>query len=384
MILEIEPSKPVGSVLVPPSKSHTLRAILFSALAFGQSEIENPLNSPDTEAMLDAVEAFGATVYRGASIKIEGHPLRIPERPIDCGNSGLVFRFMVALASLLPGTTFFTGDHSIRTSRVITPLLHALEKLGARTTPWPHLSVTGPISPGFTSLDGADSQPVSALLIAASLLPGTTHIQVDQPGETPWIDMTLHYLASRVQKQDYTHYRVFGAPFLPRRYQIPADSSSALFPWALGLHLEQFQIDPIQGDGRVMQIPIQGSLDVNPFIDALPLLAVLGCRQGLHLKGGAIARKKESDRIHAIATELRKMGADLDEAPDGLLIRPSLLSGAHLFSHSDHRIALSLIVAALQATSPSRLEGVEVIQKTYPTFIQELIRCGAKLRLIRI
>jgi 5-enolpyruvylshikimate-3-phosphate synthase len=123
-------------------------------------------------------------------------------------------------------------------------------------------------------------------------------------------------------------------------------------------------------------------IDINDCIDALPILAVIGCfAEGTtEIVGGAIARKKESDRISAIATELKKMGADIEEKPDGLVIRRSSLHGAPLNTYHDHRIALALSVAALAATSPSTILNIECIQKTYSTFYEDFRKIGAQIR----
>ena len=120
---------------------------------------------------------------------------------------------------------------------------------------------------------------------------------------------------------------------------------------------------------------------MNGCIDALPILAVIGCfAQGeTELVNGAIARKKESDRIAAMACELRKMGAEIEEREDGLRIAPSPLRGADLATYRDHRIALSLSVAALGAEGKSIIRGGECAQKTYPTFFEDFRKVGAKI-----
>jgi 3-phosphoshikimate 1-carboxyvinyltransferase len=122
---------------------------------------------------------------------------------------------------------------------------------------------------------------------------------------------------------------------------------------------------------------------VNGCIDALPILAVIGCyaKGETRLYNGAIARFKESDRIHCIATELKKMGANIAEEPDGLMICHSPLHGAQVSSHCDHRIALSLTVAALGAHEPTLIEGANWVTKSYPTFLQDMQHAGAEIEL---
>ena len=124
-------------------------------------------------------------------------------------------------------------------------------------------------------------------------------------------------------------------------------------------------------------------IDVNNFVDAIAILAVIGCfAEGkTRLFNAQIARHKESDRISAITQELKKMGANIEEQEDGLIIYPSPLKAAKLYSHKDHRIAMALSVAALVAKGTSLIDDVECITKTYPSFIDDFRHLGAKIEL---
>jgi 3-phosphoshikimate 1-carboxyvinyltransferase len=245
------------------------------------------------------------------------------------------------------------------------------------------------------SLDGQDSQPVSALLMLGTFHP--LELKVQNPGEKPWIDLTLSWL-KRLNvpyvNDNYRSYKVSGGKGIDAfEYKVPGDFSSASFFKLATLitdsqiELENLDTNDVQGDKAVLDVldamssegPMR--IDVNPFIDALPVLAVAACfRKGATtLFNGAIARKKESDRIAAMAQELRKMGAILEEREDGLYIEPSSLKGAKLHSHSDHRIAMALSIAALGATGPSEISEVECTAKSYPNFFQELKKLGGKI-----
>jgi 3-phosphoshikimate 1-carboxyvinyltransferase len=127
-----------------------------------------------------------------------------------------------------------------------------------------------------------------------------------------------------------------------------------------------------------------GKIDINPLIDAVTILAVLSCfaSEPIEIFNGAIARRKESDRIHAIATELKKMGAKVEEKTDGLIIYPSSLKGAAVSTHQDHRMGLSLAVAALGAKGNTRIQGIECISKSYPFFCRSFKQIGAKIEEI--
>ncbi len=415
----IHPSTLSGHLNVPPSKSHTQRALLFASLGSGKSRIDNVLSSPDIEVMLRAISLFGAQINRvEASLEIDGH-FSEPSDIIDAGNSGQVLRFMAAISALLPANCEITGDASIRKRRPIKPLLAALRQLGAiaesaRGDGYAPVLIRGPIQPGSCHLSGEDSQPVSALLMALSFLKGPSEIFVQNPGETPWIDLTLHWLTrlgANITHHDYAHYKVQGSLQYERiDYLVPGDFSTAAFPIAAALvthsslKLTGLDEDDIQGDKAVIPLlqamganiawqdktlviepsSLTGiNIDVNVCVDALPILAVIGCfAEGITtLYNGAIARNKESDRISAICQELKKMGAQIEERPDGLVIHKSSLQGATVEGHRDHRIALSLCVAALGAQKSSIIQGVSWIEKSYPTFIDDFISIGAEIEL---
>ncbi|NGX40095.1 MAG: 3-phosphoshikimate 1-carboxyvinyltransferase [Chlamydiae bacterium] len=408
----IEPSQISGRLTPPPSKSHTQRALLFAMRGIGKSVIRGVLDSPDVEAMIGAISSLGASVSRvGDTIEILGG-FSPSTTKIDAGNSGQVLRFIGSLAALFPTTTIITGDSSIQSRRPMEPLLSALRELGARAEKHPEggYQITGPISAGTCHLSGEDSQPVSALLMATAFLQGPTEIIVDSPGELPWIDLTLDWLkrrGSRISHEHYSHYRVEGNLAYPGfTYTVPGDYSSAAYSivGALITHcpllIEGLQQGDVQGDraiigilqemGAVLNWTKEGlsivpsdklrgmAIDVNKVIDALPILAVLGCyaKGKTTLYNGAIARKKESDRISAIAGELKKMGANITETPDGLVIEESSLRGGTLKSYDDHRIALSLAIAALGANGPTTIEGSDCIAKSYPTFVEDLTKLG--------
>lgn len=420
----ISRSRLQGTLTIPASKSHTLRSILFAALAHGSSRIESFLPSPDTNAMIEAVRLLGAKVeIQGESLTIQGFgdKFNVAEDVIQCGNSGQVLRFIGAIAALLPNYTILTGDHSIRHNRPVQPLLDALTKLGAtalssRGDGYAPILIKGPITGRSTTLDGQDSQPVSGLLIAAAFAPHPIEIYVTNPGEKPWIDLTLYWLRRLkipYHAQNYTHYQMQGnAKIDPFEYRVPGDFSTAAFAIAAALLtqsellLTNIDMSDIQGDKQIILILEQMGahfeidakqktlrvlktaglrgirIDVNDFIDTLPILAVIATfAQGTtEITGAAIARKKESDRIHTITQELKKMGANIEERADGVIVQSSNLHSATLHTYHDHRLVLSLSVAALAAEGESTILGVEAAMKTYPNFYQDFLSIGANIQ----
>jgi 3-phosphoshikimate 1-carboxyvinyltransferase len=404
-----------------------MRAILLASMVRGRSFVSGVLESPDTRAMITACRSLGARIIEddgGLSIEgVAGCP-GAPSEVIDAGNSGQVLRFIAAVAALSDGRTIITGDQSIRHNRPVKPLLDGLRQLGASAVSEggddrPPLIVKGPLRAGVASIDGADSQPVSALLIAAAFVEGTSHIRVQNPGEIPWIGMTLEWLnrlGVEVENHASIAYQVHGGAVPPAfDYKVPGDFSSMAFPVTAALltggelTLENVDMNDTQGDKQLLQVlikmgadistdatkgslkvkpgrPLKGFIgDVNDYIDALPVLAVAGCfAEGeTRLLNCAIARKKESDRLATITSELRKMGADIDEANDCLTIRPAKLKGAEVCAHRDHRIAMALGVAAFGADGITRLRGGECVEKSYPGFWSEMSRLGAEIEVVQ-
>ncbi|HSX04040.1 MAG TPA: 3-phosphoshikimate 1-carboxyvinyltransferase [Rhabdochlamydiaceae bacterium] len=424
MKLSIHSSKLSGSIQIPSSKSHTLRAIVFALMAKGKSVIHHPLPSPDTESMIHAAELMGAKITRfehHLHIEGVGGKLLPPDDVINAGNSGQVLRFIGALSGLSSHYTIITGDHSIRHSRPALPLLKALRELGAhaesaRGDGHAPLIIKGPLRPGVATLCGKDSQPVSALLIATSFLPGISEIYVTDPGEKPWIDLTLSWLSKfgiKIKNDRYEHYTVPGnASYSGFEATIPGDFSTAAFPLTAALItgseliLENLDMDDVQGDKKAIQLliemganieinkkdkqiivkkggKIQGrKIDLNDCIDAIGIFAVIGCfAEGkTEIVNAAIARKKECDRISALTKELKKMGAKIEENEDGLIIYPSVLKGANLETYHDHRMVLSFVAASLAAQGNSTIDGVEAAAKTYPNFADEFRKIGADIR----
>ena len=191
MKYRIQKSEISGDVIIPPSKSHTLRAILFSLMAKGKSVIRNYLVSGDTFAMIDAIEKFGARVHmRDQCIEVEGvlGKLQRPCDVIQAGNSGQVLRFIAGIAALVDSYVVITGDESIRIRRPVKPLLDVLTSQNvfaesAALNGHAPIIIKGPMKPGVMAIDGSDSQPVSALLIATSFLQDVSEIYVMNPGE---------------------------------------------------------------------------------------------------------------------------------------------------------------------------------------------------------
>jgi 3-phosphoshikimate 1-carboxyvinyltransferase len=417
----VKPSELSGSMTASPSKSHTLRATLFASMADGVSIIKNVLDSPDTEAMIHACKALGAHLERTDNTLyitgVAGKP-SLPDDVIDAGNSGQVLRFVAAIAALLDGYVVLTGDKSVRFNRPIKPLMDGLRGLGAtcistKNDDHAPLIIKGPIMPGHTVLHGEDSQPVSGMLIASAFLPGQTTIQVNNPGEKPWVALTLAWfdkLGITYTHQNFEHYVMHGyAQIQGFNYTVPGDFSSIAYPLIAAIitgsqiTINNIDMTDAQGDKHIIEVlksmgahieyehhtltvhssgPLCGCIiDVNPMIDALPILAVLGCYATgtTKLINAGIARKKESDRLTTITRELKKMGAHITETETSLTIQNTPLTGAVMQAHDDHRIAMALSIASLGASTPSHIQGVACVAKSYPGFLRDMRSLGCSM-----
>jgi 3-phosphoshikimate 1-carboxyvinyltransferase len=414
-----------GTVRIPPNKSHSFRALIMAGLAEGVSRIIGPAVSNDWMRGIEALEMLGAKVDPKANhlweITGTAGQLKTPDDVIDCGNSGIILRFFMGLAACCEGYTVLSGDESIRRLRVCQPLIDAINGLGGwavSTKGDGHAPVVvrGRLKGGRTELDGKDSQPVSALLIAAALAEAPTDLIVRNPGEKPWVGVTLHWLSRcgvEFSNEDYAHYRIRGkSRWKGFEVNVPLDWSAAMYPIVAAVMSEDSEVrvpgmdfQDCQGDKQVINvlremgadIRIEGDtviarssklkgrhIDCNDFIDQFMLLAVVGARaEGETLLTNAeICRHKECDRITEICQALKAMGAGVAERPDGLVVRGGRLRGVHLNSKADHRMVMTLAVAGLVAEGTTVISDVECVKKTFPSFVAEMQSIGCDMNKI--
>jgi 3-phosphoshikimate 1-carboxyvinyltransferase len=417
MIASVERSVVSGEVHAPPSKSYTHRAILITALGPGGT-VKRPLISADTRATIAACEAFGAKITRKDDIEIEGvsGKPQTPEDVINVLNSGTTMRFCSAVASLTNGAVL-TGDASIR-SRPNGPLLSALNDLGVnafsvRGNGKAPLVVQGRIKGGLAKLNGSvSSQFLSALLIACPLAEGDTKIVIEgELKSRPYAEITLDMLkeaGAQIEAGKQEFEIEGGQSYNLKDYTIPGDFSSASYPLAAaavtgGEVVVRGVLPSRQGDSAIVDIlrrmgaeiswdqiegvlRIQGrelnGVDVDASLtpDLVPTIAVLGAlAKGKTVVSNAEhVRHKETDRLHAMATELSKMGADIRERPDGLEIVGGELHGSDVKGYDDHRIVMALAIAGM-AAGKTRIDTAECVDVSYPGFFQEMASMGARI-----
>ncbi len=412
-----------GTVKIPPNKSHSFRALLMAALAEGSSRITAPAVSNDWMRGIEALEMFGAEATPKADglwiIQGTGGKLTTPDDVVDCGNSGIILRFFMALAACCDSYTVLSGDHSLRHIRPCQPLIDALNNLGAwavSTKGDGHAPVVvrGRLSGGRAELDGMDSQPVSALLIASALADAPTELKVNRPGEKPWVGVTLDWLdrcGVEYSNENYELYRIRGREkWGGFDVKIPLDWSAALYPIVAGVllpesevHVPGMDFGDSQGDKAVINVlremgadieirddeviartsQLTGcEIDCNDFIDQFMLLAVVGAlAEGeTVLSNAEICRHKECDRISEMHDALSAMGADVEERPDGLVIRKSQLHGTTIHSRRDHRMVMTLSIAAMAAQGQTLIQDIECIKKTFPAFVEQMQGIGCDMQ----
>jgi 3-phosphoshikimate 1-carboxyvinyltransferase len=424
MKLIVSKSSLNGTVAIPASKSHTIRAVAIASLAGGHSVIGNPLASSDTTSAVDCYRALGARIecHHPSEWTVDGTAgeITVPKTPINVGNSGTTLRLAMSSAALSSSDSpiTITGDDQIQ-ARPVGPLLKALADLGAKTRSInangkPPVTISGTFAGGKTSLKCITSQYLSSLLLAAPLEKNDTEINVTLLNEPDYVQMTLDWL----DKQDiiYENQRMqkFTIPgkqkYKPFELPIPADFSSATFFLCAAAILQAditltgLDFDDSQPDKTVAEylksmgalitidaasVRIKGSqltgaeIDMNRTPDALPAMAVAAAfAQGeTRLVNVPQARNKETDRITCMTQELKKMGANIEELPEGLIIRQSKLKSATLDGRGDHRIVMALSLAAMATEGRTTIDTAEAINVTFPDYVKLMTDIGANMKI---
>lgn len=408
-----------GAVDVPSSKSHTIRAVLLASLAEGESVLHQPLMSGDTAAAVDVYQALGARSELNEGLwriqGVGGQP-QAPAQTLDVRNSGTTMRVAMGSCTLLAsGTATLTGDEQIQ-KRPCGPLVKALNDLGAKVESGGNgcapFTVRGRLQGGRASIEAETSQYLTSLLLCCPAAPRDTHLEVPLLHEKPYVQMTLDWLefqGVRVEHEDLARFYIPGGQsFKPFERQIPADFSSATFFLAAGalgdnavtcrgLNLEDSQSDKAVLDflrqmGAEVTCDDNGitvradqlagvDLDLNDCPDALPMMAVMGCFASgtTRLLNVPHARLKETDRIAVMAAELGRLGGNVEELADGLVIHQSDLRGAAVDGHSDHRVVMALAVAGTQAAGDTTIDTAEAAGVTFPGFADCLRNLGGTI-----
>lgn len=426
MNITITPGRLRGTITPPPSKSQAHRALIAAALAAGESRISHVSHSQDMKATLGCMTALGASAEwtDSTEIRLAGIGERtMDRRPVlDCGESGSTLRFLIPIALAVAGGGVFRG-HGRLMRRPQDPYFEIFREKGiAFSQRDDTLVVEGVLTPGQYRLRGdVSSQFITGLLYALPLLDGDSEICLTTVLESAgYIDMTLETLAQfgvAVQQTEGGWHVPGGQRYLPCSVTVEPDWSQAGFWYAAqgigneiavaGMNLNSPQGDKIILDwGRRIrreavhpgaadlmweeQMPgaierweeDEGvvSIDVSHSPDLVPPVAAWGALMNgtLHIRNAARLRIKESDRLASVAAVLGALGADIQEEPEGLIIRgkAALDGGVTVDSWNDHRIAMMAAVAATRCRAPVTITGAESVNKSYPEFWQDYRALG--------
>ena len=409
------PSRPlVGRVAPPGSKSITNRALLLAALADGTSHLTGALKSKDTELMAAALRQMGVQVDEpnATSFRVTGTGrLTVPDAPLFLGNAGTATRFLTAAVATVDGTVVVDGDDEMRV-RPIAPLVEALISLGIEAsspTGCPPVTIVGKGSfgQGRVAIDGGlSSQYVSALLMAAPLGDGPVEIALtgSEIGARGYVDLTLAAMRSfgaEIEQVDAGTWRVEPTGYRASDLLIEPDASAATYLWGaaaltggridLGVEADAFTQPDAAAQAVIARFPdMPAVIDGSQMQDAVPTLAVLAAfnNHPVRFVGIANLRVKETDRVHAVATELSRIlpGLGVEEGDDLLVASDPALarkladrnSQVRIETYHDHRIAMAFALAGL------RLPGIVILDpactgKTYPGYWDMLAGLGVTL-----
>ncbi|MDD4075833.1 MAG: 3-phosphoshikimate 1-carboxyvinyltransferase [Eubacteriales bacterium] len=389
----IEKSPLRGVIQAIPSKSDAHRALIAAALSQTSCEILLTAVSEDIEATVRALRALGASIQkneRGFLVSPIQSKAITPR--LDCGESGSTLRFLLPVAAAISQEPFFTG-HGKLPDRPVDSLLAALKLHGVSATSdrLPLTLMGAPRAGAYTIPGDVSSQFLSGLLFLLPLLQGdsTLHIQGEQVS-SQYVEMTLLTLRRfgiRIDAVD-DGYLVPGGQLYtsPERYAVEGDWSNAAFFLAAGVDVQGLDPASAQPDSAIRTLlnGLGGTIDVAGSPDLFPILAVCAAfHDGVtEFTGGARLRIKECDRLSAMASCLRAMGASLTEYADGMRIEGGKpLHGARLNGHNDHRIVMAMSIAGSRVGSV-RIDGAEAVRKSYPDFFTDFQALGGKCSVL--
>ena len=428
----VRPTRTIrGSVELPGDKSISHRYAMLAGIADGPSRIENYATGADCASTLGCMRALGVNWERKTEgqnvVEVQGRGLSLaaPKTPLDCGNSGSTMRLLSGIVAGQSFTSEMIGDESL-SRRPMERVIRPLSAMGAKIESQegkPPLRITGGALKAIDyRMSVASAQVKSCLLFAGLFADGETRVE-EALRTRDHGEVALRAFGVEVQRKSLgagseVHIRG-GRRLRGIEARVPGDLSSAafflcaaaLFPESqlvlpnllmnptrarlldilmqMGLNIAVTQLEEIHGE-MVGSLQIEGGAlegttisgaDSAALIDEIPVLAAIApyTEQGIEMRDAKELRVKESDRITSIVTNLRKMGAQVEEREDGLKVPGrQLLHGAELDSFGDHRIAMAFAVAALRAEGETLIQGAESAAISYPAFFDTLEELTAR------
>lgn len=417
MNIKITPALLEGILSLPPSKSLSHRALICASLAEGTSHLKNLLIADDLIATTEALKSLGAeiTEITPGEMNVRGIKKNPPQGVlIDCNESGSTLRFLIPLGLNGQKNVFSGRGRLIERPQQIYRNIFDRQQIRYQKPDHQELplEVDGFLQPDHFIFPGnVSSQFISGLLFALPRLDGDSQITLTNSLESKdYIDLTLSMLRKfQIEVKvspDYLHYQIPGnQAYKAQNITVESDYSQAAFWIVAGLlgkeiTLSGLEPDSLQGDRAILSIiqsmkgiyrwkndkliispsALQGTtIDVAHCPDLVPILTVLATQSKGTTKivNAGRLRLKESDRLFAMASELNKLGADITEESDALIINgPTPLTGGVVHSHKDHRIAMALGIASLICSEELILEDAEVVSKSYPDFWRDFTQMG--------
>ena len=422
MNCNVEKSKIKGIIDCPSNKSYTHRGIFLASLAGNNSKVDNVLFSADTKATIEACKKFGAVIEVKESSIIVKESINLASKvsEINTENSGTTIRIAIGIASLFSKEITLTGDESLQ-KRPMQPLLDALSSIGAKcssTDGKPPVKIQGSVLGGQITIPGnLSSQFISSLLITAPLTKNGINLTIEGDlVSKPYLDATIATMRKfGVSVQTlipYKKYNITPQIYKNTTFNVPIDFSSLALLLSFTVlngedivikgsmgnlpqgdeafidFLEQLGVSVIIDNNEIkIKSPEKlkgGRFDLRNSPDLLPPLAILSLitSKPIEIVNVKHARLKETDRIAIIARELPKIGIIVEEKEDGLILKSSgNLTGAKLNSENDHRLFMAFCIAGtfIGNCVVTDSKSVEV---SYPNFIEEMNRLGAKIEII--
>ncbi len=401
----------INGIIAPPSsKSYAQRAIALALLAQGRSVLRNIEFCKDTRSALSCIKALGAKVEQldESTIAIEGG-LNPQSNTLYVGESGLATRLFTPLASLWHEAITIQGEGTLL-HRPMLMMIEPLRALGVNVRDgggYLPIVVQGPIHGGEIEVDGSiSSQFITGLLLSLPLAEEDTTLHVNSPVSTPYIDMTIDtarlFGIEIMHKEDYTEFFIEGGQtYTPADIAIEGDWSGASTILVAGAIAGEVTVKNIstlskQADTAIIRAleragagivieqdsititkrPLRAfTFDATNAPDLFPALAALAAAaEGVStIIGTNRLRHKESDRAETLRQEYEKLGIEIDISEDDVMkIRGGKINPATVYSHGDHRIAMSLAVSALRCEGEVTIQEAECVEKSYPTFFEDL------------
>lgn len=421
--LKIYPSKLKGEVKIPPSKSMAHRAIICAALSDGLCVIENIDYSDDIIATIDAMNSLGARIVKHKDyievIGAYGSGEKPKEtRVIDCNESGSTLRFLVPISLLFKGSSKFIGRGNLG-KRPLTTYYKIFERQGIEYSYEEgnlNLVINGELKPGTFEVEGnVSSQFITGLLFTLPLLKEDSKIVITTEMESKgYIDLTLRAMSDfgvEIINNNYREFIIKGnQKYNARNYRVEGDYSQAAFflcADSLGNDVlcKDLDLNSLQGDKEVIDIlermnvifnandiGVKGTtngelistvIDASQCPDIIPVLtSVAALTKGTtEIINAGRLRIKECDRLAAVTSELNKLGAKIIEKEDGLVVTgvEKLQGGVEVWSHKDHRIAMTLSIASTRCEEPIVIKDYECIAKSYPNFFEDFKALGGNV-----